>query len=231
MALRKTDTLCSCGTPFRDFDNQCLRCKKTIDPKRAENLEFHRTVAEAGNCSCSETSRESWGGRETLIEGLFLCNFCDKNLGGPVEDPKENLAKEAIARQEAAKKVLEERVNQEFQRIVSDTQNGKSVYLYRSFYVSVDSFNDFGGNISQMAPFNDSEVKMAGTRGWRAIEAIPRTAGSTLQNYEGFGKAWAGGIGGTVVGAYVLMEFVVTPQNVDASRDLILETVRHYINI
>jgi hypothetical protein len=95
--------------------------------------------------------------------------------------------------------------------------------------VSVDSFNNFGGKISSVAAFNDLQVKAAGAQGWRVVEAIPRTSGETLENFEGFGKAWAGGIGGSVVGAYVLMEFVVTASNAEASSELIRETVSQYL--
>ena len=229
MALKKTDTPCSCGTPWRDYDNRCLRCKKSIDDARAEKLPFNRKISEIGECKCSETSKKSWGSRDTTVEELFFCNFCDLRLPGRVQDLEDSKAKEEIARQEAFRKELQERTEAEIARIIKDAKSGKTVYLYRSFYVSVDSYNNFGGEISRFAPFNDVEVKMAGTQGWRAIEAIPRTSGDTLQNYEGFGKAWAGGIGGSVVGAYVLMEYAVTPQNVEASEELIRQTVSHYI--
>ena len=53
--------------------------------------------------------------------------------------------------------------------------------------------------------------------------------GEALQNYEGFGKAWAGGIGGSVIGAYVLMEFTVTSTNADSSEVWIKESVEDYI--
>ena len=100
--------------------------------------------------------------------------------------------------------------------MITDAKSGSPVYPYRSIYVSVDSFNNFGGKISSVAAF-------------RVVEAIPRTSGETLENFEGFGKAWAGGIGGSVVGAYVLMEFVVTASNAEASSELIRETVSQYL--
>lgn len=225
----KVENPCTCGSPFRDLDDRCLRCKKQIDPQRAQKLEFHRKVSEIPSCKCSDKSKESWGARTTSIEGLELCNFCDSRFGGEIQDPEDISAKEEIARKEAASKALKLKIEAEIKRIISEAQGGKIIYLYRSHYVSVDSFNNFGGQISATAPFNDVEIKFAGTQGWRVVEAIPRTSGETLQNYEGFGKAWAGGIGGTVVGAYVLMEFAVTSTNAVTSEDLIRETVSQYL--
>lgn len=226
---KRLETPCTCGSPFRDYDDRCLRCKKQIDPQRAEKLSFHRKVSEIPICKCSETSKESWGKRSTSIEGLELCNFCDSRFGGEVEEPEDAAAKEEIARREAADKALKQKIENEVKRIISDARGGKTIYLYRSHYVSVDSFNNFGGQISTLVPFNDLEIKFAGAQGWRVVEAIPRTSGETLQNYEGFGKAWAGGIGGTVVGAYVLMEYSLTATNVDTSEELIRQTVSQYL--
>lgn len=229
MATNKLDNPCACGSPFRDYDNRCLRCKKQIDPQRAEKLEFHRKVSEIPICKCSDKSKESWGSRSTSVEGLELCNFCDSRFGGQIAEPEDVATKEENARREAAAKALKQKIESEIKRIITEARSGKTIYLYRSHYVSVDSFNNFGGQVSTIAPFNDLEIKFTGAQGWRVIEAIPRTAGETLQNYEGFGKAWAGGIGGTIVGAYVLMEFAVTSSNVDASEDLIRQTVNQYL--
>lgn len=230
MPAKTLESPCTCGAPFRDYDDRCLRCKKQIDPQRAEKLPFHRKVSEIPICKCSDKSKESWGKRPTSVEGLELCNFCDSRLGGEIEEPEDVSAKEELAKRDAAAKALKQKIESEVKRIISEAKSGKTIYLYRSHYVSVDSFNNFGGQISKIAPFNDLEIKFAGTQGWRVIEAIPRTAGETLQNYEGFGKAWAGGIGGTVVGAYVLMEFAVTSANADSSEDLVRQTVTQYLS-
>lgn len=224
--MNKTEIPCKCGTPWRDFDNRCLRCKKTIEDNRANSLEFHRKLSEIAPCKCSDTSIENWGKRTTLVEGLLLCNFCDLKIGNFVDEAQQKAAKEEMVRQKAHQEAFEAKIMQEVSRIVEEAKSGKSIYLYRSVYVSVDSFTDFGGQISQLAPFNDVDVRIAGLNGWRVISSIPKTAGSTLQNYEGFGKAWAGGIGGTVVGAYVIMEYEINAKNVQSSRDLIEQSVR-----
>ncbi len=228
MPLTITDNPCSCGTPWRDYDNRCLRCKKSIENSRAEQLPYSRKISEIGDCKCTEKSKNSWGTRDTTVENLFLCNFCDLKLPGRIEDLEETKAQEELIRQVNSRKKRLENIEAEVVRIIREAKSGKRLYLYRSHYVSIDSYNNFGGEIATFAPFDDIEVRIAGTNGWRAIEALPRTSGDTLQNYEGFGKAWAGGIGGSVVGAYVLMEYEINQENVEASEDLIRFTVSSY---
>ena len=50
-----------------------------------------------------------------------------------------------------------------------------------------------------------------------------------LQNYESFGRAWAGGVGYSVIGTYVLMEFEVNFRNANASEIHIRQSVEDYI--
>ena len=47
------------------------------------------------------------------------------------------------------------------------------------------------------------------------VGLVPRTFGTLLQNTSGMSSVWAGGVGGIVSGAYVLMELELTPSNVD----------------
>ncbi len=223
--------LCACGNPFRDYDNRCLRCKKQINESRAQKLSFHRKISEIPLCKCSETTIESWGKRKTLIEDLVLCNFCDSKFSNSLEDVEDVAAKQLALQREKELKIQLLKIDEEVSRIVAEVKNGNSMYLYCSYYVSIDSYNNFGGKISHAATFNDAQIKQAGAQGWRVVQSIPRTAGETLENYEGFGKTWAGGIGGTVVGAYVIMEFLVTVLNVDTSVDLIRDTVRNYLDL
>ena len=50
-------------------------------------------------------------------------------------------------------------------------------------------------------------------------------------NYEGFGKAWAGGIGGNVVGSYIMMEYELNKENLENSVEIIKETVKRAYRI
>lgn len=222
---------CTCGTPFRDYDNRCLRCKKQIEPNRAEKLPFHRLISEIKPCKCSVDSREQNGVRATSVAELILCNSCDLRVGGPeIEELEVKEVREQSLRKAEEAKALEARITKEVERITSEAKSGKDIYLYRSVYVSIDSQNVLGNSQTSIAPFNDVNIKQAGAQGWKVVEAIPRTLGEALQNYEGFGKAWAGAIGGSVIGAYVLMEYVVTARNVDSSHVWIKESVEAYIN-
>lgn len=91
---------CACGNHFCDYDNRCLRCKKAIEAKRAQNLAFHRKVSEIPICKCPEITLESWGRRITSIEELELCNFCDGRFGVEVQDIEDTAAKELAAQKE-----------------------------------------------------------------------------------------------------------------------------------
>lgn len=221
---------CACGTPFRDYDNKCLRCKKQIDPKRAEKLPYHRKVEEIKPCQCTVEVRKEVGVRTTLVADLELCNNCDLRVGGPeYEEPDVAKAREDALRKESASKALEARRSIEVKRIIQEAKSGNTVYLYKSIYMSIDSLSAVAGDQSTLASFSDRNIKELGAQGWRVIEAIPRTMGEALQNYEGFGKAWAGGIGGSVIGAYVLMEYAINSNNVNVSEDLIRQSVADYL--
>jgi hypothetical protein len=221
---------CTCGTPFRDYDNRCLRCKKQIEPNRAEKLPFHRLISEIKPCKCSVDNREQKGVRATSVAELILCNDCDLRVGGPeIEELEVKVAREQSLRKAEEAKALEERITKEVERITSEAKSGKDIYLYRSVYVSIDSQNVLGNSQTSIAPFNDVNVKQAGAQGWKVVEAIPRTLGEALQNYEGFGKAWEGAIGGSVIGAYVLMEYKVTSMNAESAEVLIRENVENYL--
>jgi len=68
---------CSCGIPFRDLDNRCLRCSGEIPEARAKKLDFHRDLKEIAPCMCDKTVRASLGSRRTSLENVFLCNSCN----------------------------------------------------------------------------------------------------------------------------------------------------------
>lgn len=68
---------CSCGIPFRDLDNRCLRCSGEIPEARAKKLDFYRDLKEITPCMCDQTVRASSGSRRTSLENVFLCNSCN----------------------------------------------------------------------------------------------------------------------------------------------------------
>lgn len=123
------------------------------------------------------------------------------------------------AKQRAERKT--EVLASELTKIKNRLKQGNSVYLHHSFYVTIDSQVEAGGGIRNFNPFDESRVTKAGLDGWRVVGVAPRTNGSALQNYEGFGKAWAGGIGGNVVGVYVMMEYELTQANLQDSISIV----------
>lgn len=125
--------------------------------------------------------------------------------------------REAKEREARKKKVVESGIEKMRQRL----KQKRPVYLHNSFYMTVDSEVEAGGGVTQFNPFDDSRITQAGIDGWRIVGVAPKTNGSALQNYEGFGKAWAGGIGGNVVGVYVMMEYQLTEENFEDSMGII----------
>lgn len=225
----QTDDPCACGAPRRDYDNRCLRCKKSIDPQRASKLSFDRKISEVPECKCSQTSQATWGSRETEVEGLFYCNFCNARMPGQIDSLTTKQEKQLQEQKKKEEEAYKKRVETEVERIVTEAKKGNRLFLYKSHYMSIDSQNRFGDQVTQLANFNETRVVHAGVRGWRVIESVPRTSGETLENFSGMGKAWAGGIGGSVIGSYILMEFELTAKNADTSRDIIEEAVRKYL--
>ena len=61
--------------------------------------------------------------------------------------------------------------------------------------------------------YDDTSIRIAGLEGWRVVGVVPKTFGTALINNEGFNKVWGGGVGGAVVGAYVLLELEVSSRN------------------
>lgn len=157
------------------------------------------------------------------------CPMCGGSLSF-FEKPLDPVA----ARQLEEEELLQERrehsqtvVSEELRRITKEINSGKSIFVYKSFYMSVDSEMDAANQKVQLNPFDDSRVRQAGLFGWRIVGVVPKTSGSALQNYEGFGKAWAGGIGGNVIGAYIMMEYELNGENFDSSLEIVKETIKN----
>ena len=220
---------CSCGIPWRDYDNRCLRCKNQIQESRANSLSFHRQITDIQDCKCSDNSRSNWGSRPTEIEGLYFCNFCDLKLTTDISDYETRTAKAQKALQREAEDAHKNRIRDEVLRLENLLRGGATINLHKTLYVSVDSYTEVSGKIITFNSYDDLEVKKAGIEGWRVVTSIPRTAGGALENYEGFSKVWAGGIGGSVVGVYVLMEYQVGPHNLNQSLNKIEEAVRECV--
>lgn len=87
---------------------------------------------------------------------------------------------------------------------LSDLASGKSLYVYDSIYLPVDSFV----NDEQIGNFDLSALQAAGLAGWKVLSVIPRTIGVALTNVSygsNSGETWGAGMGGNVAGVHVLL--------------------------
>ena len=118
--------------------------------------------------------------------------------------------REDWARDQAAE--LDERVN----------RAGRSTLLATAD-VPVDSIvNDE----VMSAGFDVEEVRDYLFDGWTIVGTIPKTLGIGLTNVSigaSSGQTWGAGLGGNVIGVYVLLAYELTRENLDASRDIISE--------
>lgn len=147
----------------------------------------------------------------------FRFKVCDECRAKQVELETKELEKDRKAREQARK----QQILDEHSRIIQDVKDGFRCLLHKTVFVSVDS--EITGASFEFASYDDSYVKLCGLEGWRVVGTIQRTFGTLLKNQDGFNSVWAGGTGGNVTGAYVLMELELTPTNVERMSEEILE--------
>lgn len=99
-----SDSLCSCGVPWKDIDDRCARCKRAIQVERLTNLPLHRQVEEITPCKCSETVTNNWGSRSTTFIDVYLCNFCDMRSPKLQTSLSQEAANETTPEQETTSK-------------------------------------------------------------------------------------------------------------------------------
>ena len=110
--------------------------------------------------------------------------------------------------------------------------SGLPAYLYHSVYLEVDSEVDD----EPIGTWDLDDLTIYGLDGWQVIGVIPRTIGTALRNLAiggTFGKTWGAGMGGNLVGAYVLIQLAITPENSERLRPtvesfLVNEAVRRF---
>lgn len=139
---------------------------------------------------------------ERTLDGRSICFYC--------EDPNPVVE----ARKPQVEKVVAEPDDEQiFNRVLSlvkknlkaKLDKGQKIYIYQSLEIStpftLDS-NNYGS-------LDDSELIRAGLQGWQIKGFVPKTHGIRLENvnYQGFtsSNTWAGGVGGNIDGAFVIM--------------------------
>lgn len=94
--------------------------------------------------------------------------------------------------------------------------------LYDIIVISTQSTRN-GSKIGQ--PPDLDEIRSYGLAGWEAIATIPSTYGEALTNRSygsTSGETWGAGIGGLVVGAYILMRFTITKGILESRRSYVV---------
>ena len=150
---------------------------------------------------------------------MSACTSCGAKAGflatecGSCQSKRIELqSKEANAQKEARESARQSRISEEHLRIATDVKAGFKCYLHKTEYINIDS--ELTGGTFNFGEYDDSSVRLSGLEGWKVVGLVPRTFGILLQNTSGMSSAWAGGTGGNVSGAYVLMELELTPSNV-----------------
>lgn len=137
------------------------------------------------------------------------------------EQEAERKRQQELARQQRLDAYIEGRLN-ELRALVSQ---GITPYLYNVITISAQSRihkNTYGG------PPDLTELRKYGWAGWETVGIVPSTYGEGLTNTSygsTSGTTWGAGIGGIVVGAYVLLRFSITAGVLDQRRDYIASLV------
>jgi hypothetical protein len=94
---------------------------------------------------------------------------------------------------------------------------GEKVFLYEQLYVPVDSTV---AEEKVTDSFSIGELKSLGYHGWKIVAVIPRTYGLALKNTGTTGTTWGAGLGGNVIGVYVVMAKELSSNNDISDEDL-----------
>ena len=108
------------------------------------------------------------------------------------------------------------------QRIAS----GNNPNLFQWMYVQVDSVIDE----ETVGAFDITDLQVAGLDGWDIVAVIPKTLGMALKNFSTHGNSWGGGMGGNVLGVYVLLSKEVSDINDPLTRKESERIVQSLIN-
>lgn len=159
---------------------------------------------------------------------MAKCKICGVSAGMMNVICRDCAANEALEKSEHDAQVQAQReverqelIASERERIRKDVKDGLPCFLYMTRFMSIDSEID-GLNVD-FPILDDSAIREAGLSGWRVRGIVPRTYGAALLNNEGMNKSWGAGVGGAVVGGYVLMELEVTSNNIEKLDEEILE--------
>jgi hypothetical protein len=166
---------------------------------------------------------------------MAVCESCGEKAGFMAKECAacmnqrlERQSKEQAAEKEKREKDRQKLIQDEHSRILHDVKAGHKCYLHKTEFIPVDS--EITGATFNFGQYDDSNVRLSGLEGWRVVGIISRTFGTLLQNKVDFNSVWAGGTGGNVSGAYVLMELELTQNNVEKLSNEIEEYLQETVS-
>lgn len=148
---------------------------------------------------------------------MAACNVCGEKagLGKSVcvncaakaqQEAAENAARRRSDEAQAFAAEVQEKLGEWRNYAKTQFDSGSELKMYNSIYLEVDSLSDG----QQLGIFSIASLQAAGLQGWKVIAVVPRTAGIGLANTQtqGFNTStvWGGGMGGNVIGVYLLLE-------------------------
>ena len=151
--------------------------------------------------------------------GMFSheCESC-ANKRVREQDERQKAARAARAAQR------QKEIDESHVAIVEAVRNGESRYIYDTAYIDVDS-----RFMNEELALDVSKLVLAGWSGWKIETTFPRTFGMALENKDGYGNlSFAGGLGGHVFGAHVVISMELTSENIDARQVLLRENLEKY---
>lgn len=174
--------------------------------------------------------------------GRKLCDSCEAKAAEQRSKEREAERARLNAEQQARREAEEERRRQEevarqqrFEKFKEDriaelhalVKQGVTPYLYSMIFINAQSTMN-GETVGQLPDL--TEMQQYGWLGWEAVGTVPSTYGEALKNVSygaSSGTTWGAGIGGIVVGAYVLMRFAITQGVLEERQSYIVSLIEN----
>ncbi len=160
------------------------------------------------------------------------CYECGKGASSPDLDEKWRQKQQYVdeksrrkhelqqEKERSKREVFQTRINDIKQFMINRLSSGKAVSLHCTRYLPVDSILLEEPQFSQN--FSVDPLVLLGLNGWEVVGTVPKTLGIGLKNTEismgstiGGGTTWGAGIGGNVIGIYVVLRKALTVESVE----------------
>jgi large subunit ribosomal protein L7/L12 len=147
---------------------------------------------------------------ETKLEEKSYCYSCraEKRADEKARELERN--RQEIERHKALEQERQKRHEERRQALTlalkDKLKNGQDVYCYDTIYIPVDSVIEGTQSVNE---FDISTLKLMGLDGWSIEGVVPKTLGVPLSNASigsTVGETYGGGMGGNVVGVYILLK-------------------------